>query len=124
LRVLALTDSNFHTSGEGEELLLTESTLRREEIDWLAIAAEVLLKEGVPLHAAWERHKAAAATVIISEGVAVVMSLELTNEIADAALALEPKVVVFLEDGFAGADAVKANTFTNAKNANIVMKTV
>ena len=33
-------------------------------------------------------------------------------------------MVVFLEDGFAGADAVKANTFTNAKNADIVMKTV
>ncbi len=54
----------------------------------------------------------------------MVLSLNLTQEIADAALELEPKVVVFLEDGFAGADAVKANTVTNAKNAGIVMKTV
>ena len=35
-----------------------------------------------------------------------------------------PRVVVFLEDGFAGADAVKANAFTNAKNLGITMKTV
>ena len=33
-------------------------------------------------------------------------------------------MVVFLEDGFAGSDAVKANAFTNAKNLGITMKTV
>jgi adenine-specific DNA-methyltransferase len=126
VRHYRLSRSNFRDAiDDPEELFdLRASTLDAGEHTMEHIAQEVLLKEGVPLHAAWERHKAAAATVIISEGVAVVMSLELTNEIADAALALEPKVVVFLEDGFAGADAVKANTFTNAKNANIVMKTV
>ena len=55
------------------------------------IAQEVLLKEGVRLDATWERHKAADAPVIVADGVAVVMSLELTQEIADAALALEPE---------------------------------
>ena len=127
LRVERLAASNFRdaTSADPEDLFdLRESTLDDGEHVMEYIAQEVLLKEGVRLDATWERHKAADAPVIVADGVAVVMSLELTQEIADAALALEPKVVVFLEDGFAGADAVKANTFTNAKNANIVMKTV
>lgn len=127
LRIERLASSNFRdrTSVDAEDLLdLRESTLDDGEHVMEYIAQEVLLKEGVRLDATWERHKASNAQVIVADGVAVVMSLELTQEIADAALALEPKVVVFLEDGFAGADAVKANTFTNAKNANIVMKTV
>ena len=127
LRVLRLASSNFRdgTSGDPEELFdLRESTLGDGEHVMEYIAQEVLLKEGVRLDASWERHKAADAPVIVAEGVAVVMSLGLTEEIAEAALALNPKVVVFLEDGFAGADAVKANAFTNAKNAGIVMKTV
>lgn len=127
LRVQRLSRSNFldTTTATAEDLLnLSESTLDDGEHVMEYIAQEVLLKEGVRLDATWERHIASNAQVIVADGVAVVMSLQLTQEIADAALALEPKVVVFLEDGFAGADAVKANTFTNAKNANIVMKTV
>lgn len=127
LRIAKLADSNFRsdaTAGEGDVLDLRESTLADGERAVEHIAQEVLLKEGVPLDSTWERHIAGDAPVVVSGGVAVVMSVELTQEIADAALALEPQVVVFLEDGFAGADAVKANTFTNAKNASIVMKTV
>lgn len=127
LRVLRLTSSHFRmgTAVDPEGLFdLRESTLNDGEHSMEHIAQEVLLKEGVRLDSIWERHSAANAQVIISDGVAVVLSLALSQEIADAALALNPKVVVFLEDGFAGADSVKANTFTNAKNANIVMKTV
>lgn len=127
LRVLRLASSNFRdgTSGDPERLFdLRESTLDDGEHVMEYIAQEVLLKEGVRLDATWERRKAADAPVIVAEGVAVVLSLDLTEEIANAALALNPRVVVFLEDGFAGADAVKANAFTNAKNAGIVMKTV
>jgi adenine-specific DNA-methyltransferase len=127
LRIERLASSNFRdaTSADPEDLFdLRESTLDDGDHVMEHIAQEVLLKEGVRLDATWERYKAADAPVIVADGVAVVMSLELNQEIADAALALEPRVVVFLEDGFAGADAVKANTFTNAKSANIVMKTV
>lgn len=127
LRVARLARSNFHSGvlTESEDLFdLRESTLADGAHVMENIAQEVLLKEGVRLDATWERHKASDAPVIVADGVAVVMSLELTQAIADAALTLEPKVVVFLEDGFADADAVKANTFTNAKNAGIVMKTV
>jgi len=127
LRHFYLTASNFRdaTTADPEDLFdLRESTLEGGDHVLEYIAQEVLLKEGVRLDAKWERHKAAAVPVIVADGVAVVMCLDLTQEVADAALALEPKVVVFLEDGFAGADAVKANAVTNAKNAGIVMKTV
>lgn len=127
LRSFALSPSCFRdeTTSDPEELFdLRESTLDDGDHVMEELAGEVLLKEGVRLDAPWERHKVAGAPVIVAEGVAVVMSLELTHEIADAALDLNSRVIVFLEDGFAGADAVKANTFTNAKNANIVMKTV
>lgn len=127
LRVLRLNRSNFHdeSSGDPNELFdLRESTLGDGEHVLEYIAQEVLLKEGVPLDSIWGRHEAAGAPVILADGVAVVMSLKLTQETANAALRLKPKVIVFLEDGFAGADTVKANTFTNAKNAGIVMKTV
>ena len=127
LRVERLSMSSFRdssTSDDNDLFDLRESTLDDPEPVMEHIAQEVLLREGVRLDSIWNRHKAAGAPVVVADGVAVVMSLALTQEIAEAALALEPKVVVFLEDGFAGADAVKANTFTNAKNSNIVMKTV
>ena len=55
---------------------------------------------------------------------AVVLSLEITDEVVAEALALDAQVVVFLEDGFAGADAVKANAVTNARNLGVTLKTV
>ena len=72
----------------------------------------------------WERHTAGGDDVIVADGVAVVTSLDITDEVVNEALELKPRVVVFLEDGFAGSDAVKANAFTNAKNLGITMKTV
>jgi adenine-specific DNA-methyltransferase len=84
----------------------------------------VLLKEGVALDARWHRAKAGTSPVITADGVAVVLSLKITDEVSSEALALGMRVVVFLEDGFAGADAVKANAVTNARNLGITMKTV
>lgn len=94
------------------------------EHDLEAVAGEILLKEGVVLEAAWERHAASGSPVIIADGVAVVLSTAISEAVASDALALEPRVLVFLEDGFAGRDAVKANAFTKARNLGITMKTV
>lgn len=127
LRVERLGRSNFRDSmsADTEGLFdLHESTLGDRDHDLDHIAQEVLLKEGIRLDATWDRHEAAGAPVIVADGVAAVMSFELTQEVVEAAMALAPNVIVFLEDGFAGADAVKANAFTHAKNAGIVMKTV
>lgn len=127
LRMLRLGESNFCQAADptdGALFALNESTLAGEAADWSAIAAEVLLKEGVPLHIPWSRHAVAGAEIVVADGVAVVLSPAVDMALVDAALALKPRVVVFLEDGFADADAVKANAFTNARNANIAMKTV
>lgn len=127
LRVARLAPSHFRAAAPDSQdglLDLSESTLAESEESLESVAQEVLLKEGVRLDAPWKRHQVAGVPAVVAAGAAVVLSRDLTQEIADAALALRPKVVVFFEDGFAGADAVKANTFTNAKNANIVMKTV
>jgi adenine-specific DNA-methyltransferase len=127
LRVYTLGSSNFrdHTDAGPDELFdLNASTLRGGERSVEAMAAEVLLKEGVPLDATWDRSEAGGAPVILAEGVAVVLSLDVTDEVVSNALALSPRVAVFLEDGLAGADAVKANAVTNAKNLGITLKTV
>lgn len=124
LKAFSLDQSNFRVAVEGDEVDLSDSTLAWEDTDWQAIAAEVLLKEGVALDAQWERHKVGGAEVIVSDGVAVVLSDKVDNPLVEAVLKLGTRVVVFLEDGFAGADAVKANAVTNAKNAGITLKTV
>jgi len=127
LRVFELARGNFRGSeaSEASDLLdLKESTMLDRGTDLEAIAAEVLLKEGVMLDAPWERRSIANAEAVMAGGVAVVLSLDVTDDVAIAALDLNTRVVVFLEDGFAGKDAVKANAFTNAKNLGITMKTV
>lgn len=125
LRLFKLGESNFRVSRSSEdELDLVDSTLAGEAADWSAVAAEVLLKEGVPLDAPWQRLTAVGTDVIVSGSVAVVLSLQITDELVTAALALETSVVVFLEDGFKDADAVKANAVTNARSLNKILKTV
>ena len=125
LRVYRLEGSNFRQAGDAVELFdLNPATLATADADPHAVAAEVLLKEGVPLDARWNYYEIAGAEVIAAGGVAVVLSTEITDEVVADALALGARVVVFLEDGFAGADAVKANAVTNARNLGITLKTV
>jgi adenine-specific DNA-methyltransferase len=126
LRSFKLAPSNFHDSSTSEETNglfdLRETTLSTGEEDFDAIAAEILLKEGVPLDASWERTEAAGAPVISADGVAIVLSLDIADDIVEAALELEPRVVVFLEDGFAGADDVKTNAVATARDREITLK--
>lgn len=127
LRTFRLTSSSFRdaTTADPHDLFdLREATLDDGDHVMEELAGEVLLKEGVALDAPWTRHKIGNAEAIAADGVAVVMSLEITADVANAAIALEPRVLVFLEDGFAGRDAVKTNAFTNARNRGITMKTV
>lgn len=126
LRVMRLGRSNFRQSGNQQDGLLTlhESTLVEPIPRWDSVAFEVLLKEGVRADSPWRRIFIDGVEVIVSGDVAVVLTTQIDNNIVKAALELNPRVLVFLEDGFAGADAVKANAFTNAKNAGITMKTV
>lgn len=125
LRTWTLSESNFRSPGTSEEELdLVPSTLSRDELDWDAVAAEVLLKEGVPLDAPWQRLTIAGADVVISSSVAVIISLSISDELVLSALEMEASVVVFLEDGFKDGDAVKANAVANAVAKNKILKTV
>jgi adenine-specific DNA-methyltransferase len=125
LRIFRLGPSNFRVPDvESGELNLAESTLARVDNDWQSVAAEVLLKEGVALNEPWERHHVNGSEIIVAKGVAVVLSEKIDDALVAHVLALSARVVVFLEDGFAGADALKANTITNAKNARATLKTV
>jgi adenine-specific DNA-methyltransferase len=127
LRVFRLAPSNFRGTApeDSSDLLdLGESTLLDDEPTVESVAAEVLPKEGVALDARWERYQVAGADVIVADGVAVIVAVDTTDDVVAEALALQPRVLVFLEDGFAGKDAVKANAYTNARNLGITMKTV
>jgi adenine-specific DNA-methyltransferase len=127
VRSYRLANSNFRgdVGMEPTDLFdLSESTLLDPQQAAEAIAGEVLLKEGVPLDAPWTKSTAGGATLIEAGGVAVVLSIAITEPIVADALALGARVVVFLEDSFAGADAVKANAVTNAKNLGVTLKTV
>lgn len=127
LRYLALGRSNFRATDDREAtdlLALADTTLLGNEDVFESIAAEILLKEGVALDEEWARGTAGDATVIMAGGVAVILSLKITDDVTTEAFALGARVVVFLEDGFAGCDAAKANAVTNARNLGITMKTV
>jgi adenine-specific DNA-methyltransferase len=126
LRAFSLAPSSFGQGMNERDALfdLSETTLAQGEPDLDAVAAELFLKEGVALDVPWERHTARGAEIVIADGVAVVFSLDISDDVVNEALGLEPRVLVFLEDGFASRDSVKANAFTNARNLGITMKTV
>ena len=125
LRVFRLSESAFRDSTpEDGELNLSPSTLRDGVDDQYAVAAEVLLKEGVPLDAEWVEHAFGTVTAQVSAGVAVVSGDGLDVAVAERIFNLGPSVVVFLEDDIAGQDALKANMVANAKARGIMVKTV
>ena len=84
----------------------------------------MLLQEGVTLDAQWERRVVEQSCIVGAERVAVVCSAEINDRVVEDALQPGQRVVVFLEDGFAGKDTVKANAFIRARELGITMKTV
>jgi len=127
LRCFRLAPSSFLVPAESEvlspSLLPTETLTASAQDD--AVAAEVLLKNGVRLDQEWERISLADSRAIVAAGVVIVLSRELTDEIVHAALELDvAHTVIFLEDAFAGRDSVKANAHFAFKQANKTMKTM
>jgi hypothetical protein len=89
------------------------------------IVSEILLKNGIRLDVAWKRESVGSLEVVIADSVAVVVGLELEEDAIEKILEIgNIHTVVFLEDGFEGKDALKANTFFTCKKASITMKTV
>ena len=127
LRVYSLASSHFR-HGEAVEAMplfdLSDRTLRAGDPNIDAVAAEILIKEGVPLDSQLIRQTVVSEPLVLADGVAVVQSLELADEVIEATFRLMPRVAIFLEDGFAGKDSVKTNAFTRARELGITMKTV
>ena len=127
LKCMNLSPSNFvhhDLRNEDQETVLFSKTLSLG-LSVERIAAEILLKNGVRLDVEWERKKIGSLEVVIAESVAVVVGLELEKDLVEKILAIgNIHTIVFLEDGFEGKDALKANTFFSCKKANISMKTV
>jgi adenine-specific DNA-methyltransferase len=127
LRCLRLSPSNFKNNQINklnQELDLQPFTLL-DAANPNAIASEVFIKFGVKLDSPWERHLLETNEVIISESVALVVGLQLNESIIAEILRFQNiETLVFLEDAFAGKDAMKANTFFACKKANLNMKTV
>jgi adenine-specific DNA-methyltransferase len=126
LRCLNLTRSTFVTTNLAEQGALE---LIAETIDPSAtedaIATECLLKNGVRLDKSWSRIELEGASAVVSDGVCVVLAREINDDIVEAAKVLEDAhTVIFLEDAFAGRDAIKANAVLGFKQANKTMKTV
>lgn len=126
LRCLKLQGSSFRVSSDknSAELVLVSETLE-SGADPLAIALEVLLKNGVRLDQPWNRIQIAGVDAVLSDGVCVLLAKELNNDVIQQAKDLvEAHTVIFLEDAFAGLDAIKANAVLGFKQANKTMKTV
>ena len=126
MRVFVLAPSNFRipTLNDGMLGLATSTLADSDRPVWDAIAAEVLLKEGVALDQPWLRKAVDGGEMVQSAGVAVLLANHVTEASLREAFALRPRVLVILEDAWSGADAVKANALTNAKNAGLTVKTV
>jgi adenine-specific DNA-methyltransferase len=127
LRCLELGTSNFIQHAlrtKDQEASLFSRTLA-SDINVDRIAAEILLKNGIRLDAAWKREVVGSLEVVIADSVAIVTGLDLSEDSVEKILTIgNIHTVVFLEDGFEGKDALKANTFFTCKKANITMKTV
>jgi adenine-specific DNA-methyltransferase len=127
LRAYALGESHFAADKdrlESDLLTLMANTMKDADFDPRAISAEVLIKEGVRLDAPWDRTTAGAAEVVVADGVAVVLTTDIGDAVVRGAMDIEPRVLVFLEDGFTDNDSVKANAFYACQQAGITMKTV
>ena len=127
LRVMSLARSNFRTTETAEgELNLESSTLAVDAGDRYTVAAEILLKEGVPLDSEWVEHVFGKVTAQVSGGVAVIIGEGVDVPTAEKVFDMDPMphVVVFLEDDLAGRDALKANLVAHAKSRGITVRTV
>lgn len=124
LKILSLSKSNFHVSAQTQRDTpqLFESTLE-SDADEQDIVQELLLKLGERLDTVIERVELGEGTAIRCGTTLLVPRLEINETLVQAAITAATGVVVFLEDAFAGKDALKANAFFSAKSSNKILKT-
>jgi adenine-specific DNA-methyltransferase len=115
--------NNFDTEGVEGQLSLMKSSLQGEVSD-IQLAFEIFLKSGVSLDSEIKEIPCVGGKILISGGVAAVLSKEVTEELVGNLLEDKLiKTVVFLEDSFIQNDAVKANAYFAFKLSDKNMKT-
>jgi adenine-specific DNA-methyltransferase len=133
MRCLALGESNFKVwdaaqapvEGDAlaEQLTMFADSLRSTATND-GIAAEVLLKEGVPLDVPWDRRRAANQHLVVAGKVAVCLAKSSSPELVAALLELEVDKIIVLDSAFNGRDTDKANLLIGAGKAGIQVRAV
>ena len=107
---------------DGQFADLFENTLDSDASDE-EITLELLTKSGVALDADWNVMDIEGERVVMADSVAVVLARKVSQSLVEKCLVIGAQTLIFLEDTFAGLDAVKANAYFASKQANIVLKT-
>jgi adenine-specific DNA-methyltransferase len=124
LRVLKMDEGVSASLDDSDGQLAMNELSLRENARSDAIAQDVLLREGVRLDRPWSVGELGGAERYSAGGVTVVTDRNLTTQSVDAAIESNPRVLVFLEDAFAGKDDLKASAYFACKQAGVTMKTV
>ena len=124
LKTLTLSPSNFDQREKGRDTApaLIETTLK-PEFSIPHVVTELFLSLGVRLDSKRIVKELAGEECFLAENILIVPTFALTQELIDECMSLESSVLVFLEDAFAGKDALKANAFFEAKSKNKILKT-
>ena len=127
LRVFKLATNPFVipeeiTSKSGDLLFPTTIKDGASKVD---LVSEMFLKCGVQVNSPWENIKVETSEFYFSDGVLACVSEQIAADIVDHIKSIpNVKSTIFLEDSFAGLDAIKANTFFALKTMNLPMKTI
>jgi adenine-specific DNA-methyltransferase len=124
LRVFSLSKSNFRIQAQSQTNTpkLFDSTID-DNLVAENVVHEILLKLGERLDTKLERITLGECAAVRCGATVIVPSLEIDENIVQDALRSATGVIVFLEDAFAGKDALKANAYFSARSKNIIMRT-
>ncbi|MFC6285530.1 site-specific DNA-methyltransferase [Nocardioides sp. GCM10027113] len=134
LRCFRLGRSNFRTWDPAtvpsdEDGLGAHLSLFADHLDAAStpesIVSEVMLKEGIPLHADWRWEEfAGGQAIVVGEGTVVCLHPSITPEVIDAVEALGVSRCVMLESSFSNNDEAKSNAFYRLRDAKIAFRTI
>jgi adenine-specific DNA-methyltransferase len=124
LRCFSVSKSNFRVDVEPTSATpkLFSETLEVQP-DPKDIETQISLIQGVRLDLPRTSIDCAGVPAVQIQNTLLVTGLTLTEAAVEAAFATDASTIIFLEDGFAGKDSLKANAYFYAKSRNIIMRT-
>jgi adenine-specific DNA-methyltransferase len=127
LKSLKIGESNFFNSAENEftdSPQLIAKTLK-DSSNENAVIMEILLRAGIDITMKWERILVSNCLTTLCSKTLVVLQNPITKDLLEDLYLLDKYTnIIFLEDAFAGLDALKANAYFNFKQINKIMRTV